>query len=87
MDVSKPYAEHSYFEIEQATLEGRAHESCGRRSPNDDFMDTLLTLLINAGNGPPISDGVDQATVPASRSFPYLASPNAPQPATAKGLA
>ena len=87
VDISKPYAEHSYFEIEQATLEGRAHTTCGGRSPEDDFMDTLLTLLINGGNGPRISDGFDQATVPASRVFPYLAPPNAPQPITAKGLA
>ena len=33
-------------------------------------------LLINAGNGPRISDGLDQATVPASPVFPYLAPPN-----------
>jgi hypothetical protein len=26
--------------------------------------------------GPPISDGVDRATVPASEVFPYLVSPN-----------
>jgi hypothetical protein len=45
-------------------------------------MDTLFTLLINAGNGRPVRDGVDQATRPASRTFPYLAAPNPdpPQP-------
>jgi hypothetical protein len=85
VDVSKPYAEDSFFEIERATLQGRAHATCGGRSLNDDVMDTLLTLLINAENGPRISDGVDQATVPASRIFPYLAPPNAPQPASANG--
>ena len=26
--------------------------------------------------GPPISDGVDRATVPASEVFPYMAPPN-----------
>ena len=83
MDVSKPYAEESFFEIEQALLEGRAHETCGGRSLNDDVMDTLYTLMINGGNGPRISDGVDQATVPASRTFPYLAPPN-PAPSTTK---
>ena len=42
----------------------------------------FFTLLINAGNGPPIRDGVDRATRPASRTFPYLAAPNPdpPQP-------
>jgi hypothetical protein len=43
-------------------------------------MDTLFTLLINAGNGPRIRDGVDQATMPAGRTFPYLASPNPDPP-------
>ena len=57
MDISKPYAEDSYFEIERATLKGRAHATCGGRSLNDDVMDTLFTLLINAENGPRISDG------------------------------
>jgi hypothetical protein len=76
VDVSKPYAENSCFEIERAVLQGRAHETCGGRSLNDDVMDTLYTLLVNAGNGPRISDGVEQATVPASDVFPYLAPPN-----------
>ena len=92
VDVSKPYAEDSFFEIERAAIEGRAHTTCGGRSLNDDVMDTLYTLLINGGAGPRISDGVDQATAPASRTFPYLAAPNPPppnplQPAAVKGEA
>jgi hypothetical protein len=43
-------------------------------------MDTLFTLLVNAGNGPRIRDGVDQATMPAARTFPYLAPPNPDPP-------
>ena len=43
-------------------------------------MDTIFTLLVNAGNGPVIRDGVDQATRPASRTFPYLAPPNPDPP-------
>jgi hypothetical protein len=80
VDVSKPYAEDSYFEIERAVLQGRPHETCGGRSLNENVMDTIYTLLINAGNGPRISDGVHQATVPASEVFPYLAPPNASAP-------
>jgi hypothetical protein len=87
VDVSRPYAEHSFFEIEQAMLRGRAHATCGGRSLNDDVMDTLYTLLINAGGGPRIGDGVDQATAPASRTFPYLAPPNPPPAAAGKGEA
>jgi hypothetical protein len=73
VDVSKPYAEDSFLEIERATLDGRPHSSCGGRSLNVDVMDALYTLYVNGGNGPRISDGVDQATAPASRVFPYLA--------------
>jgi len=82
VDVAKPYAEDSYLEIEQALLQGRAHATCGGRSLNDDAGDTNLTFVITGGNGPPISDGVDQATVRASDSFPYLATPN-PTPVVA----
>jgi hypothetical protein len=83
VDVTKPYTERgSFLEIELAALAGKAHETCGGRTPNDDVIDTLFTTLVNAGNGPVIRDGVDQATRPASRTFPYLAAPNPapPQP-------
>lgn len=92
VDVRKPYAEQgSFLEIELATREGRAHQTCGGRALNDDVMDTIFTLLINAGIGPRIHDGVDQATMPASRTFPYLAPPNQhppepPQPGQRSGL-
>jgi Domain of unknown function (DUF4331) len=81
VDLSKPYAEQgSFFEIELAARRGEAHETCGGRALNDDVMDTIFTQLVNAGNGPIIRDGVDQATSPASRTFPYLASPNPDPP-------
>ena len=50
-------------------------------------MDTIYTLLVNAGNGPRISDGVDRATVPASDVFPYLAPPNPPPPTAQQAAA
>ena len=82
VDVTKPYLEHgSFFEIEAAALRGETHRTCGGRALNDDVMDTLFTLLINAGSGPVIRDGVDQASRPASGTFPYLASPNPDPPA------
>ena len=81
VDVTKPYAEQgSFLEIELAARRAGAHQSCGGRALNDDVMDTLFTLLINAGNGPRIRDGVDQATMPATRTFPYLAAPNPDPP-------
>ncbi len=81
VDVSKPYAEDSYFEIERALLNGASHQSCGGRSLNDDAADTIVTMLVNAGNGARISDGVDQQAVRASHAFPYLAPPDPNPPA------
>ena len=81
LDVTKPYAEQgSFLEIELAARRGEAHRTCGGRALNDDVMDAIFTLLVNAGNGPVIRDGVDQATRPASRTFPYLAPPNPDPP-------
>ena len=76
--MSKPFAEDSYFEIEQAMLKGRPHATCGGRSLNEDMMVKYYTLLINAGNGPRIRDGVDEPTVLASSVFPYLAPAHVP---------
>ena len=70
----------SFFEIEQATLHGRAHQTCGGRSLNDDVIDKLITLLVNAGNGARVSDGVDRPETPVSDVFPYLAPPTSSVP-------
>jgi hypothetical protein len=80
VDVAKPYADNGFFEIERAVLEGRAHETCGGRSFNEEIMDTLYNLIINADKGPRITEGIKQATVPASNVFPYLGPPNPPIP-------
>src|ERR687898_1681681 len=82
VDVTKPYAEQgSFLEIELATRAAGGHQTCGGRALNDDVMDTLFTLLVNAGNGPRIRDGVDRSTRPALPSFPYLTAPNPNPPA------
>src|SRR6476469_2790737 len=64
--------------VKGVEIDGREHSSCGGRSLNDDVMDALYTLYITGGYGPRISDGVDQATGPASLVFPNLA-PAIPQ--------
>ena len=82
VDVSKPYQEQGGFlEIELAGLRGEPHLTCGGRTLNDDVMDTIFTQLVTAGVGPAIRDGVDGATRPGTRQFPYLAEPN-PDPPT-----
>ncbi len=85
LDVTKPYQESgSFLEIELAARRGHAHRTCGGRALNDDVMDTIFTLLVNAGNGPVIRDGVDSSSRPGSREFPYLSAPN-PEPPVAPG--
>jgi hypothetical protein len=82
VDITKPYADQgSFLEIELAARRGEAHATCGGRALNDDVMDGLFTLLINAGKGPVIRDGVDRSSRPASRRFPYVSPPN-PDPPT-----
>jgi hypothetical protein len=81
VDVSKPFATDSYFEIENAALAGRAHQTCGGRWLDDDVMDTMFTFMLSGVDGARISDGVDAPWSPASTTFPYFASPNANPPA------
>jgi uncharacterized protein DUF4331 len=81
VDVGRPYREHgSFLEIERAARDGREHETCGGRAPNDDVMDTFFTFIVAGENGPPIRDGVDRSSRPASDTFPYLAAPNPDPP-------
>ena len=81
LDASKTLCETSYFEIEQAMFEGRPHTTCGGRWLNQDLVDFLLTLYVNAGKGPVIRDGVDAPIAWSSKAFPYMAPPNAPEAA------
>jgi hypothetical protein len=83
VDPFKPFNEDGYLEIERATLHGVPHTTCGGRWLNHDIVDSLLTFLINNGTGPGISDGVDRAPVPASRTFPYLSRPDPAPPQAA----
>ena len=81
VDASKPFSETSYFDIERAMLEGRTHATCGGRWLNEDLVDSLLTLYVNAGKGPRIRDGVDAPIAWSSKVFPYMAPPNRPEDA------
>ncbi|MFD5794214.1 DUF4331 family protein [Streptomyces diastatochromogenes] len=80
VDLSKPFSEDGCFEIETALVAGRPHTTCGGRSLNDDIVDTLYTLLVGGVDGERLGDGVDQATQPATHTFPYLNVPNPTPP-------
>jgi len=82
VDPSRPYAERgSFLEIERSVMAGESPRTCGGRALNDDVIDVLYNLWINAGEGPEISDGVDASSRPASSDFPYLTPPNPDPPA------
>ena len=68
---------HTLMEIELAAFNGKGHQTCGGRKPNDDIVDPWFTLLINGPNRPkPLrGDGIDHAVRPAGDKFPYLARP------------
>jgi len=76
VDVTKEAGETGYFTIESALLTGREHNTFGGRQLNDDIMDTLFTILINAGKGSTMTDGVDEPYRDVSDEFPYLADPD-----------
>ena len=80
VDITKPFDEDGYLEIERALLRGDAHATCGGRTLNHDMVDTFLTFLVNNGNGPRITDDVDQPTRLASSTFPYLQAANPAPP-------
>lgn len=67
----------NYFEIELARYENRSHTSCGGRTPNEDFVDAMLTLLINGPERkkPHRGDGIKAQPRPATNTFPYLGTP------------
>jgi hypothetical protein len=71
----------SYLDVErEAFLVGPpyVHTTCGGRTPNEDVVDEMLTLLVTGDRegGPRVTQGVAGPTQLASTTFPYLAAPN-----------
>lgn len=78
VDTSKPCPDKgSYLDVELFVLGLRTtpNTTCGGRTLNDDVMDTTLTALVTK-LASPVKDNVNEATKPATNTFPYLAAPN-----------
>lgn len=76
VDMSKPcQLGQEYLSIETALLADKAHTSCGGRHFNDDIIDRIFSLYVNADTGNTIRDGVNQPSATLSTTFPYLAEP------------
>jgi hypothetical protein len=75
-DVSKPFSDSSFFEIEKSTLNGRTYATGGGRTVNSNVIDILVNWTVNHDRGPALQGGSDKATKPGLAVFPYLAAPN-----------
>lgn len=76
VDVTKPYNEAGYFEIERSILSGLPYATSGGRTLDFDTNDYVVTIMVNGGGGDEIHDGVARATQSGRRTFPYLRKPN-----------
>lgn len=77
LDMSKPCQfGKEYLNIETALLTNKQHSSCGGRHFNDDIIDRMLTLYVNANKGNIIADGVNQPAMTLNPTFPYLRTPD-----------
>ena len=89
VDMAHAFAPGNFLEIERSLMNHNPHESAGGRWLDDDILDEMLTLFVNAGRGERLGDGVNAPTKPARTSFPYVREPNKradlPLPAFLKG--
>jgi hypothetical protein len=76
LDLAHAFAPGDFLEIERALINNRKHESAGGRWLDDDILDEMLTLFVNAGRGERLGDGVNAPSKPGSLSFPYVRKPN-----------
>jgi Polyketide cyclase / dehydrase and lipid transport/Domain of unknown function (DUF4331) len=74
-DVSKPTSDTTYLEIEKSTLQGKPYTTGGGRTVDANVIDIMLTWMIN-NDREFLHGGSPSPTKPATKTFPYEASPN-----------
>jgi hypothetical protein len=75
IDISKPYANGGYFELENAMLRSQPITRGGGRSPDQDILSSIFSILVNGGHGPEINSGIEPGEG-MQMTFPYLNEPN-----------
>jgi carbon monoxide dehydrogenase subunit G len=75
VDVSKPINDNTFFEIEKSTLRGQPYQTGGGRTVDANVIDIMLTSLVN-NDREVLHGGSLSPTKPATKTFPYEASPN-----------
>ncbi len=74
-DVTKPFSDTSFFEIEKSTLRGQPYQTGGGRTIDASVFDMMMTWMVN-NDREPMHGGSPSATKPGTKTFPYEASPN-----------
>jgi len=74
-DVSKPMSDTSFFEIEKSTLRGKPYQTGGGRTIDANVIDIMMTWWVN-NDREFLHGGSPSPTKPATKTFPYEASPN-----------
>jgi hypothetical protein len=74
-DVAKPITDTSHLEIERSTINGKTYQTGGGRTVDADVIDILLTWIVNRDREF-LEGGKTKATIPGTKNFPYLATPN-----------
>jgi hypothetical protein len=83
--AANDFCETGYLDNERELLYGTTPSTCGGLTPNEDAISKTLTYFVTAGFAGcsatssttcAVSQGVAQATQPATHTFPYLQPPN-----------
>jgi Polyketide cyclase / dehydrase and lipid transport/Domain of unknown function (DUF4331) len=74
-DVSKPFTDDSYLEIEKSTLRGKPYQTGGGRTVDSNVFDIMMTWMVN-NDKEFLLGGSPASTKPGTKTFPYEASPN-----------
>ncbi|MGA8037808.1 MAG: SRPBCC family protein [Candidatus Acidiferrales bacterium] len=74
-DVSKPFSDSSYLEIEKSALRGKPHETGGGRTIDANVVDIMVSWWVN-NDREFLHGGSASPTKPSTKTFPYEASPN-----------
>ncbi|MCI5166245.1 MAG: DUF4331 domain-containing protein [Candidatus Electrothrix sp. GM3_4] len=72
VDISKPYSKGGYFEIENAMLRNLPNSRSGGRTPDQNILNSIFSLMVNGGHGPEINSGIPAEENGMKMTFPYL---------------
>jgi len=75
IDMNKPFTTQGYFDIEYSMLRNQQNTRSGGRIPGENIINTLMTMMVNAGHGSPVVNGINSNSDIQYKKFPYLNPP------------